>query len=173
MKGLNPFKAGFIAIIAIYGVICAASPGTYRFLDRVDLVFHEAGHVVFLPFGATLHMLGGTIGQLFFPAACAFHFYRDDRPFEAWICGLWLAESTMYMAEYLGDARAMVLPLVGGDVHDWHWLLGRMGLVEYCKPIAWVIHALASLLAIACLGKAAALAFGWGPQAEDEGLRAD
>jgi len=79
----------------------------------------------------------------------------------------------MYLAEYLGDAKAMVLPLVGGDTHDWHWLLGCVGLVDYCKPIAWAIHAFASLAAIACLGMAAALAFGWGPQAEDEELHAD
>jgi hypothetical protein len=51
VKGLNPFKAGLITIVAIYGVICAASPSTYRFLDRVDLVFHEAGHVIFGFFG--------------------------------------------------------------------------------------------------------------------------
>ena len=140
----------------------------WHFLDGVNLLFHEGGHVVFWPFGMTLYMLGGTIGQLFFPAACAFHLWRQDREFEAWVCGIWLAESAMYMGEYLGDAKAMVLPLVGGDTHDWHWLLSRLGLVDWCGPIAWVIHALASLLAIACLWRAASLAFGWAP-AEDDG----
>jgi hypothetical protein len=133
----------------------------WHFLDGVNLLFHEGGHMVFLPFGTTLHMLGGTIGQLFFPAACVFHFWRQERRFEAWICGIWLAESTMYMAEYLGDAKAMALPLVGGDTHDWHWILGRLGLVDWCTPISFVIHFFASLGAIACLGMAAALAFGW------------
>jgi hypothetical protein len=41
------------ALAAVYGVICAASPSTYRFLDRVDLVFHEAGHVIFGFFGGS------------------------------------------------------------------------------------------------------------------------
>jgi len=43
---LNPIKAGVVAAIALYGVLCAASPSTYRFLDYVNLVFHEAGHVM-------------------------------------------------------------------------------------------------------------------------------
>ncbi|MGD0264514.1 MAG: hypothetical protein ABSD47_06080 [Candidatus Methylomirabilota bacterium] len=53
VKGVNPAKAGFAALAAVYGVICAASPSTYRFLDRVDLVFHEAGHVIFGFFGGS------------------------------------------------------------------------------------------------------------------------
>jgi hypothetical protein len=136
----------------------------WHFLDGVNLLFHEGGHVVLLPFGQTLHMWGGTIGQLFFPAACAVHFWRRGREFEAWICGIWLAESTMYMAAYLADAKAMALPLVGGDVHDWHWILSRVGLVDWCGPIAMVIHGLASLGALGCLGMAGALAFGFAPQ---------
>jgi hypothetical protein len=143
----------------------------YHFLDGANLLFHEGGHVVFFMFGQTLYMLGGTIGQLFFPAACAFHLYRQGRVFEAWICGLWLCESTMYMAEYLGDAKAMALPLVGGDTHDWNWLLGRVGLVDWCRPISFAIHALASLGAMACLGYAAALAFGFAPDPEAEESR--
>jgi hypothetical protein len=145
----------------------------WHFLDGVNLLFHEGGHMVLLPFGQTLHMLGGTLGQLFFPAACVFHFWRQDRQFEAWICGLWFAESTMYMAEYLGDAKAMALPLVGGGIHDWHWMLSRVGLLDWCTQIAWALHALASLLAIACLGVAAAIAFEWIPQADGRTLHAD
>jgi hypothetical protein len=139
----------------------------WHFLDGANLLFHEGGHVVFMLFGQTLYMLGGTIGQLFFPAASAAHLWRQGRPFEAWICGIWLAESTMYMAEYLGDAKDMVLPLVGGDTHDWHWLLGRIGLVDWCRPIAWVIHAAASALALWCLWRAAGLAFGWDREARE------
>jgi len=132
----------------------------WHFLDGVNLLFHEAGHAILSPFGAWLHMLGGTLGQLFFPAACAFQFWREERRFEAWICGIWLAESTMYMAEYLGDARAMALPLVGGDVHDWHWMLSRLGLLDWCTPIAWVLHAAASVAAVFSLVRAGQLALG-------------
>jgi hypothetical protein len=132
----------------------------WHFLDGANLLFHEGGHVVFMPFGRTLYMLGGTIGQLFFPAACAAHLWRQERPFEAWVCGIWLAESAMYMAAYLNDAQAMALPLVGGDTHDWNWLLGQWGLLTHCHGIAWTVHAAAALLAGVCLWNAGVLAFG-------------
>ena len=82
----------------------------YHFLDGVNLAFHEAGHL-FLGFGGkTLHFLGGTIAQLFFPAACLFHFLARRQPIEAAICGIWLGESLMYAARYVADARDQVLP---------------------------------------------------------------
>jgi hypothetical protein len=137
----------------------------YHFLDGVNLAFHEAGHL-FLSFGGqTLHMLGGTLGQLFFPVACAVHFWRSDRPFEAALMGVWGGESLMNVARYLGDAQAQALPLVGGHLHDWHWLLSRLGLLPWCEVLAALLHAAASALAIAALGLAAALAFG---RREDE-----
>lgn len=68
VKDFNPLKAGFIAAVAIYGVVCGWSPSTYRFLDRVDLVFHEAGHVIFGPFGEFIGILGGSLMQVLIPA---------------------------------------------------------------------------------------------------------
>jgi hypothetical protein len=127
----------------------------YHFLDGVNLAFHEAGHLFFGIFGQTLHFLGGTLGQLFFPLACVLHFLRDERRFEAGVCGVWLAESAMYTACYMGDAVAMRLPLVGGHVHDWNWLLGRAGLLGWCEVLAGLLHLFASLFALLCLGFAA------------------
>jgi hypothetical protein len=137
-----------------------------HFLDGVNLAFHEAGHL-FLSFGGqTLHVLGGTLGQIFFPVACAVHFLRSDRPFEAALMGVWGAESLMNVARYLGDAQAQALPLVGGHVHDWNWLLSRAGILPACEEIAWTLHALASLLALAALAAAARIAFA-SPETED------
>ncbi len=123
----------------------------YHFLDGVNLLFHEAGHVFFAFFGETAQFLGGTIGQLFFPVACAVQFVATRQLFAAWLMGIWLAESMMYAARYLGDAQAQALPLVGGHIHDWNWLLGRWGLLESCEAIAQGLHVLASALAIGCL----------------------
>lgn len=123
----------------------------YHFIDHVNLVFHEAGHIVFMPFGETMHFLGGTIGQLFFPAAVAVHFWREGKPFEAGIGGVWFAESMMYAAYYMGDANTQALPLVGGGVHDWHYLFSRWGMLSSAETIAGFVHFLASLLLAACL----------------------
>jgi hypothetical protein len=142
----------------------------YHFLDGVNLAFHEAGHL-FLSFGGqTLHVLGGTLGQLFFPVACALHFLRSERPFEATLMGVWGAESLMNVARYLGDAQAQALPLVAGDIHDWHWLLAHFGGLSACRGIALALHLLASALAIACLAAAARIAFAAGERAPGRSL---
>jgi len=112
----------------------------YHFLDGVNLAFHEAGHLFFGLGGRTLHFLGGTLGQLFFPVACGLHFLRRGQSVEAAICWIWLAESLMNVARYLADAEAQVLPLVGGHVHDWHWLLLRAGLLEHCESLGSALH---------------------------------
>jgi hypothetical protein len=143
----------------------------YHFLDGVNLAFHEAGHL-FLSFGGrTLHVLGGTFGQLVFPVACAVHFLRSDRAFEAALMGVWGAESLMNVARYLGDAEAQALPLVGGHIHDWNWLLSGAGMLSACQELAFALHALASLLAVAALAAAARIAFAAPePQAPPRGL---
>ena len=123
----------------------------YHFLDGVNLAFHEAGHLFLSWGGQTLHFLGGTIGQLFFPIACAVHFARRGQLFEACICVFWLGESVLYVAEYLGDAKDMALPLVGGHIHDWNWLLRRAGLLDSCRQIAFLVHGVGSLLIVGAL----------------------
>jgi len=123
----------------------------YHFIDGVNLAFHEAGHLFFSFLGQTLHVLGGTIAQLFFPGACVVHFARREQSVEAAICCIWFAESLMYTACYLADARAQVLPLVGGHIHDWHWLLSRAGLLAHCETIGSSLHVIASVIAAAAL----------------------
>ncbi len=127
----------------------------YHFLDGANLLFHEGGHIFLAFFGQTFHFLGGTIGQLFFPVACARHFVQQQKFFETFLMGIWFAESLMNTARYLGDAVAQSLPLVGGHIHDWNWLLSRWGLLEHCQGIETGLHVFASLMAIACLAGAA------------------
>lgn len=131
----------------------------YHFLDGVNLAFHEAGHLFFSFLGQTLHVLGGTIAQLFFPAACCGHFLRRQQPVEAALCCIWFAESLMYTARYLADAQAQALPLVGGHIHDWHWLLSHAGLLAHCEAIGNLLHVVASMAAGAALVWAARRAF--------------
>lgn len=123
----------------------------YHFIDHVNLAFHEAGHIIFIPLGDTLSMLGGTIAQLFFPAATAFHFLRRGQRFEMGVAGVWFAESLLYMATYMDDAEARLLPLVGGGRHDWHTLFSRWGVLEHSGVIATLFQGIAALLLIATL----------------------
>ncbi len=123
----------------------------YHFIDGVNLAFHEAGHLFLAFFGETLHFMGGTLAQLFFPLACCAHFAMQRQTFEVGICGVWFAESLMNTARYLGDAEAQLLPLVGGHIHDWNWLLTRAGLLGHCEGIATALHISASVIALGAL----------------------
>ena len=54
----------------------------------------------------------------------------------------WACESVLNVATYLGDARALALPLIGGldpaTHHDWREILSRWGLLEADTTLAWV-----------------------------------
>jgi hypothetical protein len=128
---------------------------SWHFLDGANLLFHEAGHVFFGFLGRTLGMLGGTLGQFVFPIATGLHFLRQERPFEACVSLLWLGETLMYTAVYMADAKARALPLVGGEIHDWHWLLSRWGLLRHCEGLGSVTHALGSGIVLGALALAA------------------
>ncbi len=45
-------------------------------LHLTVILFHEAGHVLFAPFGEVIRIAGGTIGQLLMPAICAVSLFR-------------------------------------------------------------------------------------------------
>ncbi|HEV8243418.1 MAG TPA: hypothetical protein VGQ07_05455, partial [Nitrospirales bacterium] len=95
------------------------------FMHNINLPFHEAGHIVFRPFGRFMSVLGGSLGQLLMPLICLGVFlYPNRNAFAASVTLWWFAESLMDLAPYIGDARAGVLPLLGGvtgsEVEDYH-----------------------------------------------------
>lgn len=143
-------KRLFLAPLLVY-VVWLTFAYEYHFLDGANLLFHEAGHVFFGFLGQTIHFLGGTLGQLFFPTACALHFLQAGKYYETYLMGIWFAESLMNIARYLGDAQAQSLPLVGGHIHDWNWLLSRWGVLPNCESIATTLHIVAVGIAGACL----------------------
>jgi hypothetical protein len=105
-------------------------------IDHANLAFHEAGHLIFGLLGATLGLYGGTLGQLVFPVAAAFSFWRRQEPVSTVLCGTWFFENFLNIARYMADARAQVLPLVGGGGHDWAAILGRWGLLRWDTTLA-------------------------------------
>ncbi len=118
------------------------------FMHRVNLVFHEAGHVLFIPLGRFMAVLGGSLGQLLMPAIVigAFLFKTRDT-FGASIGLWWLGQSCMDLAPYINDARAGQLILLGGvtgrdrpGYHDWENILGTLGWMHYDHAIAGFVH---------------------------------
>ena len=120
----------------------------FHFIDWLNLFIHEGGHSLFTFFGEWMHFLGGTIAQLLVPLAIALYFLYRREKYASAFCGLWLGESMMYMARYMGDAQEQLLPLLGGGIHDWNWMFSRMGVLEHCKSIALFFHVVASIIVL-------------------------
>lgn len=158
---------GFKAVLLIILVACGlkliftpilAFPQTSWLLHSVNLVFHEAGHLFFSPFGRFLQVLGGTLGQLIIPTVviCTFLWQRD--PFGAAVGTWWLGESFLDIAPYINDARAGQLILLGGvtgseveDYHDWEVLLSRLGMLQYDQTLARLSFGIGSLLMLVAM----------------------
>lgn len=113
------------------------------FMHLVNLPFHEAGHVLFSPFGRFVQVLGGTLGQLLIPLVVVLSFAMKGNHFAVSVGLWWLGQSFMDCAPYVDDARAGQLMLLGGvtgseveDYHDWENILTRLGMMPYDHLIA-------------------------------------
>ncbi len=127
------------------------------FLHRPLLIFHEAGHVIFMPFGEWISILGGTLGQLLMPLVLAGALLITNRdPFGASI-GLWfLGVSLLDVAPYMFDALYPQLTLLNGQTgeaggHDWIYLFSTLGLLPKAELIGGLTHKLGALVIVAAM----------------------
>ena len=106
-------------------------------LDSANLALHEAGHPLFgLLFGENFAVYGGTLGQLVFPVAVVSSFWWRREALAFALSLVWLFENFWNIARYMADARARVLPLVGGGEHDWTEIFLRWGVLPRDTGIA-------------------------------------
>ncbi len=120
------------------------------FMHGPNLIFHEAGHVIFMPFGEFVTILGWSLGQILMPLIVTLVFIFQERAYYSAAFGLWwLGQSLTDVALYISDATARSLPLIGGmseEAHDWGNLLTMMNLLPYDHSIAIVIHYIGIIL---------------------------
>ncbi len=93
-------------------------------LDDANLIFHEAGHVLFSLFGELLYTAGGSIFQILLPLLLIIPFFRKQDFFSALLMLWWAGENMIGVGRYIADARAQELELIGGE-HDWALILSR------------------------------------------------
>jgi len=112
------------------------------------LIFHEAGHVLFMPFGEFMMVLGGSLFQLMVPAGIIGYFVWRRDFFAACFAALYLAASFDNLARYIADARAGELPLLGGERsnHDWTFLLIELERLNSDITIGRFVHNCAIML---------------------------
>jgi len=142
------WMAGVMAVVA--WLRQSSADHWVRILDDANLVFHEAGHPLFGLFGPTLGLYGGTLGQLVFPAATSISFYRQRDTVPFGLCLSWLFENFLNIGRYMADARAQVLPLVGGGEHDWTMIFSRWDVLVYDVRIGGCVQGLGWLGILGC-----------------------
>lgn len=170
--GINPFyfygrTLLFVILLIWGGIFIFSSIESQRAMNSlwhlVNLPFHEAGHIFFRLFGRFMTSLGGSLFQLLMPVICAVVLLFKTRDhFGASVCVWWLGENCMDLAPYINDARALQLPLLGGNTgdsspygfHDWEYILTETGLLRSDHTLAHFSYSLGILCMI--------LALSWG-----------
>ena len=115
----HPVSGAALLAVLAFAALCLGfhafgEQGWVPVLDSFNLALHEAGHPLVGLFSERLMVYGGTLFQLGFPLAVAWHFQRRDHTVGTAAALVWLGESGLNVARYMADARAQVLPLVGG-----------------------------------------------------------
>lgn len=101
-------------------------------------------------FGKFIYTLGGTLMQIIIPSLIAYTFFRNNYRTGVQVGSLWLGQNFINISVYAADAQARKLPLLGGNkvYHDWHYLLGELGILEYDFAVGYTFYAIAILIFI-------------------------
>lgn len=170
---MNPeSKTGFFGTLLLFAVcaywfwqVAGLHHSVYDppwvFLDNANLIFHEAGHVIFSPFGQFLHVLGGSLTQVLIPLLAGVIFWYQGETLGTSFSIFWMGESLVNVSYYIADARTQLLPLLGGDSagHDWTWLLSHLNALQSDTAIGQVIRIIGVVAMLGGLFWMAALAY--------------
>jgi len=144
---------GLLTALVLANGIAMPSGAIPNFLHLIDLVFHEAGHVIFGFFGQFIGVLGGSLNQVLVPAVCTAVFLARTQYGSAAVTLFWTGQSLADVALYVADGRAMALPLLAdGLIHDWNFILGRLGLLYAAESLGRLTFGLGALAMLAALG---------------------
>ncbi|MFA6281100.1 MAG: hypothetical protein WCY05_01195 [Candidatus Omnitrophota bacterium] len=146
-----PVLLWFLYVLSKY----LTTPDYGCLLSALNLGIHEFGHLIFIFFGQFLHVLGGTLFQLFVPLFAVWSFYRQKDFFAISFALGWFSTNLFDVARYIADARAQELPLVTpfGDtvIHDWNYLLDKTGLLSYDIVFSGIVKFFAVIAMLVCL----------------------
>lgn len=159
-------RAGLLALLGVWGLYLAQldiADGEIgnSFMHRVLLVFHEAGHVFFIPLGEFWTIAGGSLFQVLLPLGIGLAFLLKNRdPYGAALCLWWSGISLIDLAPYIYDALQPQLILLTGTTgedgpHDWIYLLGRFHAVRQAHGLGRLAQWSGILVAQAALAWAA------------------
>lgn len=143
------------AIVSLYFFWCAYDPYQWHLIDGVNLLIHEAGHLIFRLLGEFMMIAGGSLFQVIMPALFVGYFCYQRKFYSASLVLFWVGESILNVSVYAADAATLQLPLLGGEgtLHDWNYLLTNLNLLSATAQVAGVIRLLGTIvIALAATG---------------------
>ncbi len=109
-------------------------------IDDANLIFHEAGHVLFSLFGELLYFAGGSLFQILLPLLLIIPFLQKQDFFSVLLMLWWAGENMIGVGRYIADARAQQLVLLGGE-HDWAVILSHFPhIMQYDTLIGAIVR---------------------------------
>lgn len=153
----HPVSRTALFAVIVFAALCLgfhafSEQGWVPILDSANLALHEAGHPLVGLLSERLMVYGGTLFQLGFPLAVAWHFQRREHAVGVAVGVVWLGENGLNVARYMADARTQALPLVGGGDHDWTEILSRWGWLAADTRLAGLLRLFATLVMVgACV----------------------
>lgn len=150
------------------------------FMHNVDLIFHEAGHLIFAPLGRFMSILGGSLMQVLMPLICmGTLLIKHQNSFGGAVALWWVGQSLLDLAPYIYDARPRVLMLLGGGngrelqtmdggtPHDWYNILSELGWLAKDQALAYGTWAVGAALVAGSMLWAGALLWRMRPTVEE------
>ena len=122
--------------------------------NGIFLFIHEGGHFLFMFFGETLHILGGSFWQIVFPLLSFLIAVRKRSHFIAPFALFWVGTNMMDVSLYMRDAPIRLLPLLGGHKswHDWWNLFRKWDMLDSAGAVADLFYFLGLFVSIVALG---------------------
>jgi hypothetical protein len=122
-------------------------------LWSITFWIHEAGHVYWAFGGHTIAVLGGTLNETLCSLGVGLFLLWRRHIMCSAIFLTWFANNAIGMSRYIADARALELTfLESGAQHDWEYLLGNFGLLEWDLSLGRAVLVVGVICWIAAIG---------------------
>lgn len=165
----SPIAVGLVLILTVSLMMDTVSesgfvPLLFGSLTYLNFIVHELGHLATKLLPLTISIAAGTVVQLALPAGSILMFRRQFDHVAACFAATWLSVSLLHTADYIADARAQAgdmsvsasfWTLTSGQtvrpndlIHDWHYMLSGLGLLNWDQQLANGVRFLAAVIAI-------------------------
>lgn len=152
----SPWVYGLLLLLFIYMYfqILAFSQGNIQNILLGGLYFiefgvHEASHIVFGFLPPLFVAAAGSFGELVFTGLIVVAAFRAKSYFAGIFGLLWFMMAMTSVGNYMADARAQSLPLIGPSdqpVHDWNFVFGQLGWLSADTAIGGTFKVLGAII---------------------------